>query len=70
VGRARRVAFVTRRCEEPRAGSSDKDPDRLRSAVSMFRKCLKTMAPQLGLEPDPEIALVATIAPISLDFSQ
>ena len=34
-----------------KGGSSDKSPNRQGSAVSMFRKCLKTMAPQLGLEP-------------------
>jgi hypothetical protein len=61
--------FVARRCEEPSAAVLTKIAEGIRSAASMFRKCLKTMAPQ-ALEPDPAVALVETIVPISLNDTE
>src|SRR5258705_9962230 len=58
---------VTRQCGGPSAAFPKTIPTGSGSAVSMFRRCLKTLAPEVGLEPHPELALVETIVPISLN---
>ena len=70
VGRGRRVALRQSAVRGAKRGNSDKSPDRLRSAVSIFSQVPENNASTGRTRTDPEIALVATIVPISLNDTE